>query len=118
LINLYGLSHNSDTFQEVEPLQPLLMVKSSPHYLEKPFEYDQTYFSLQGFHPDPAHLIENSSCQGFQGFQEDCLKFYNPITEWLEKSYLESSIIDKKFQFFLMLVKVSSTGKDTFARSF
>lgn len=79
---------------------------------------DQIYFSLQDSHCDPTSRIENSSLQRSQVFQEGHYEFYDPIVEWLERSYLASYIIGIKFQSLLMLVKKLGAYEDTFARDF
>lgn len=68
------------------------MVMSCPNYLEKPYKHDHIYLLVQDSHLNPMCLIENSFFQGFQGFQEDCFEFHDPIYDKLEASYLTSPI--------------------------
>jgi len=70
-------------------------------------EYDKIYFSLQYSHHSPIILIENSY---FQIFQEDCHELYNPMVEWLDKTYLESSVANNKFRSSLTLFKEFGVG--------
>lgn len=68
-------------------------------------EDDHIYFSLQYSHHDPASRIKNLTFQWSWGFHDIHHEFYDPIVEWLEQPYLESSVIGNKFQSILMLAK-------------
>ena len=92
------------------------MVMSNLHYLDKPSKYDHIHFPLQYSHSNLVLSIENSSFQIFQDSQEDCFGFHDPIIEWLEKSYLASSIVNNRFWNFLMLSKEYNADEGTFAR--
>lgn len=118
LINLYALSHYSDTCQVAEALQHSPMVMLDPHYLDKPSEHDKTHFPSQDSHLDPKILIQHSSFQRFQGSQEDCFEFHDPITNWLDQSYLERSVANNKFRYFFKLGKEYNADENTSVRRF
>jgi len=92
------------------------MVMTGPHCLGIPTKYGQIHFPSQDSHIDPMLLIEDLLFQSFQGFQEDFFKFHNPIVEWLERSYLASSIANNMFQPFLMLAKQDDIEEGAFIR--
>ena len=69
LINLYGLSHYSDTFQAAEALQPSLMVISGPYYLDNHSKYDQIHFPLKDSLHDPMLLINIHLVKNFRVFK-------------------------------------------------
>lgn len=88
-VHVYSISyHYSSTCQEVEELWPSLMVMSSPHYLDKSSEYDRIQFSLRDSHPNFLALIGIFSSHRFKVFQEDFSKFYHPIYNCLQPTYL------------------------------
>lgn len=94
------------------------MVMSSPHSLGIPVDYDQIHFPSQDCHLVLALLITNSYFQIFQDSQEDYYEFHDPITEWLEKSYLKNSFLNNRFRYFLKLAKKYNADEDMFARIF
>jgi len=79
-------------------------------------DYDWIHFHSQYSYPDPMLLVENSLFESSQGFQEVCFECHDPITEFLDQSYLERSIKNNRFQPFLMLAKKYNTNEDKFAR--
>lgn len=81
-------------------------------------EYDKIHFPSQYSHHNPMPLTENLSFQRSQYFQEHCHEFYDPITEWLEHSYLARSVANNKLQYFLIVAKKFGADGDTFARIF
>lgn len=99
-----------------EEVQPSLMVMAGPHYLGMTTKNDQIYFPLQYSHRDPTSQIQNSSFQRSWGFQEGHHEFYDPIIEWLEQSYLASSVVVGKFQSFLALAENLGADEETLTR--
>lgn len=93
------------------------MVMSSPHYLDKPYEFDEIYFPSQDSHPDSMPLVEKLSFQGFEFSQEDVFEFHNPIYNHLEASYLASPFSRNKFLFLLMFSKEDNVTVDAFIGS-
>ena len=89
-----------------------------PHYIGMLAKYDQIYFPSQGFHHNPVPPIKNSYFLSFQGFQEDYHELYDPIIEWLEQSYLETSVTNNKFQYFFVFSKEFDVDGVTSVRSF
>ena len=83
-----------------------------------PTKYDHIYFPSQYSHLDFFLLFEDSLFKIFQDSQEDSCEFHDPVVEWLEQPYLESSITNNKFWPFLMLVKQDDRKEDAFTRIF
>lgn len=94
------------------------MVIEGPHCLGMTIKNGQIYFYLQDSHHDPTSRIKKSFFQRSRGFQENHHEFYDPNTEWLEQSYLASSVVGSKFQSFLPLTKKLGADEDTLARGF
>lgn len=89
---------------------------SSPHCLDKPFEYNQNCFLLQDSHPNSMSLTD--LFQRFQGFQEYSFEFDDPIYDWLEEFYLKSTFANKNLRSYLMFSKQDNMDESAFTISF
>lgn len=73
------------------------MLMSGPHFCGMPSKYDWIHFPSQDSYPNLEPLIANSSLQRFPDSEEDYYEFNDAIAKWLDQSYIESLIVNKRF---------------------
>lgn len=78
---------------------------------------DQYNHNTRDYHCDSNALIENSFSHKSQGLPISCYEYHDPIVEWLDKSYLVSSITNNKFRSFLMFERTENTSECVFIRN-
>lgn len=96
----------------------MLMVMSGSHNLDKVFEQDQIKFPSQYSLYSSISLIESLFSLEFQNFPMNFFEYHDPISQWIEESYLEIFVANNTFQNFFMFAKNDKNNESIFARIF